>query len=179
MVTPSKAQEEEALHSKHITVGEDEGERNRGRERGREKKRRRRKRRRFAVFLRSEEPSSKASDEMREMRERLRRKKNSPPPFSPLPPPPTSSGRWVQYSSGRITRTGKVTQVLKTEEETPHPPKVSPPPRFFCVFSFLLRLFSFSVFFFLKTFLPSHLSLSPPLQVVYVCERKSIICFLF
>lgn len=136
MVTPSKAQEEEALHSKHITVGEDEGERNRGRERGREKKRRRRKRRRFAVFLRSEEPSSKASDEMREMRERLRRKKNSPPPFSPLPPPPTSSGRWVQYSSGRITRTGKVTQVLKTEEETPHPPKVSPPPVFFAFFPF-------------------------------------------
>jgi len=157
MVTPSKAQEEEALHSKHITVGEDEGERNRGRERGREKKRRRRKRRRFAVFLRSEEPSSKASDEMREMRERLRRKKNSPPPFSPLPPPPTSSGRWVQYSSGRITRTGKVTQVLKTEEETPHPPKVSPPPRFF------LRFFlsSPSLLFFCLLLPQNLLTLSP------------------
>ena len=157
MVTPSKAQEEEALHSKHITVGEDEGERNRGRERGREKKRRRRKRRRFAVFLRSEEPSSKASDEMREMRERLRRKKKLTSPLL------TSSS-----SSHFLRPLGPVQQRPHYAHGQGHPSpqdggRDSPPPEGESPPPFFLRFFlsSPSLLFFCLLLPQNLLTLSP------------------
>jgi hypothetical protein len=34
------------------------------------------------------------------------------------------TGRWVSYDDGRTSRQGKVTQILKTPEETAHPPIV-------------------------------------------------------